>query len=134
MHDHPTPTEILESVATLLRDTIAPKLPAREAFDARVAANALDLVRRQITTNEQGADDDARKQLSQLLGIEGSLDELNRALCERIASGEFGLSDPTLMQYLWSTTLAKLAIDQPTYASYQHSLKEGALDAKKHGL
>ena len=37
--------EILESVATLIRDTLIPQLPAGAVFQARVAANAVDLVR-----------------------------------------------------------------------------------------
>jgi hypothetical protein len=28
------------------------------------------------------------------------------------------------MHHLWITTLAKLAVDQPTYASYQRTLHE----------
>ena len=60
--------------------------------------------------------------LSQLLGIEGSLAELNRALAERIANGEVDLQTPGLSEHLWQTTMDKLAVDQPNYASY----KQGA--------
>jgi Domain of unknown function (DUF6285) len=126
MQDEPTPQEILESVIAFLRDVVASKLPPREAFDARVAANALELVRRQMAFDVTAAERDeaTRQRLVQLLGQEGSLDELNRVLCSRIASGELGLSNQTLMDYLWTTTFAKVAVDQPTYASYQRSLAE----------
>ena len=129
MQDEPTPAEILESVATFLREVLPAKLPPREAFDARVAANALELVRRQITTEASTHDAAARQRLVELLGVDASLDELNRLLCTRIAAGELGLSSHELMGYLWSTTLAKLAVDQPTYASYQATLAER--DAKR---
>jgi Domain of unknown function (DUF6285) len=126
MHDEPTPAEILESVVTFLREVVASKLPSREAFDARVAANALELVRRQISFDATTAGRDAvtRQRLVQLLGQEGSLDELNRALCARIASGELDLSNQQLMDHLWTTTLEKVAVDQPSYASYQRTLAE----------
>jgi hypothetical protein len=126
MQDEPTPAEILESVVTFLREVVASKLPSREAFDARVAANALELVRRQISFDATTAGRDAvtRQRLVQLLGQEGSLDELNRALCARIASGELDLSNQQLMDHLWTTTLEKVAVDQPSYASYQRTLAE----------
>jgi Domain of unknown function (DUF6285) len=126
MQDDPTPGEILESVIIFLREVAPAKLPSREAFDARVAANALELVRRQIAfdSDAAGRDEVLRQRLVQLLGQEGSLDELNRVLCSRIASGELGLSSQPLMDHLWTTTLEKVAVDQPSYASYQRTLAE----------
>ncbi|MBB6096333.1 hypothetical protein HNQ60_005255 [Povalibacter uvarum] len=124
MQDHPTPAEILESVATFLRDVVPSKLPPREAFDARVAANAVELVRRQLALNAETTqqDDAERQRLRSLLGSHGSLEELNQQLCARIAAGQLGLDDRELMEHLWTTTLAKVAVDQPTYASYQRTL------------
>jgi hypothetical protein len=61
----------------------------------------------------------------QLLNTEGSLLELNRALSERIARGELDLKTPGLAEHLWQTTLAKLAVDQPNYASYKRELGRG---------
>jgi hypothetical protein len=126
MQDDPTPAEILESVATFLREVIPAKLPAREAFDARVAANALDLVRRQVAPGRAQSDQDEaeRQRLVGLLGREGSLLELNQQLCSLIAAGKRGASDAGLMDHLWATTLDKVAVDQPTYASYQRTLAE----------
>ena len=126
MQDQPTPQEILESVATFLRDIAAPRLPPREAFDARVAANALDLVRRQTALSTAATDPDEieRHRLVRLLGVEDTLEDLNQLLCLRITAGELGLSDAPLMEHLWLTTLAKVAVDQPTYASYQRALTE----------
>jgi Domain of unknown function (DUF6285) len=126
MQDDPTPSEILESVIAFLRDVVPSKLPSREAFDARVAANALELVRRQIATHTALAAQDVseRRRLTELLGRDGTVDELNKLLCSRIANGELGLSNQQLMDHLWATTLDKIAIDQPTYASYQRALAE----------
>ena len=60
--------------------------------------------------------------LKQLLGSDGSLIELNRALCEKIAKGEVDLQTPGLAEHLWQTTMDKLAVDQPNYASYKREL------------
>jgi len=59
-----------------------------------------------------------------LLDMQGSLDELNRALAGRIANGEMDLQTPGLSDHLWQTTMAKLAVDQPNYASYRRELGE----------
>ena len=81
----------------------------------------LDLVTRQLTLAE-GSDAAEAARLKKLLGIDGALIELNRALSEKIASGEVDLKTPGLSEHLWQTTMAKLAVDQPNYASYKREL------------
>ena len=73
-----------------------------------------------------GAGGDAAEaaRLKQLLGMDGSLIELNRALADRIANGEVDLQTPGLAEHLWQTTMDKLAVDQPNYASYKRELGE----------
>ena len=61
-----------------------------------------------------------------LLGRQGSLEDLNRALCDLIARGEFTLATPGLKDHLWATTMTKLAVDQPSYASYRRELEQEA--------
>ncbi|MEY9725580.1 hypothetical protein ABIA07_001481 [Bradyrhizobium yuanmingense] len=51
--------------------------------------------------------------------------ELNRVLAHRIASGEMDLATPGLAEHLWATTMDKLAVDQPNYASYKRELGRG---------
>ena len=48
MQDPPRPDFILELVAGFLRNEVMPKLSGSAAFDVRVCANAVDLVRRQM--------------------------------------------------------------------------------------
>ncbi|HEY3680330.1 MAG TPA: DUF6285 domain-containing protein [Bradyrhizobium sp.] len=121
MQDEPTPTELITVVADFLRTEIAPEIKGHKAFKLRVGINALDLVTRQLAL--QGAGDDAETaRLKQLLGKGGSLDELNRELSARIASGAADLQTPGLAEHLWQTTLAKLAVDQPNYASYKREV------------
>jgi hypothetical protein len=121
MQDTPDPTEILSAVATLMRETIMPLLSGHPNYQVRVAANALDLVRRQIEL-QAGYDAAEHERLKALLGVDGSLDELNQALCEAIESHRLTLETPGLAEHLWATTMAKLAVDQPTYARYQREL------------
>jgi hypothetical protein len=86
-----------------------------------VAINILDLVTRQLT-REEGSDASEVERLRKLLGADGSITDLNRALAERIAKGEIDLATPGLAEHLWATTMDKLAVDQPNYASYKREL------------
>ena len=122
MQDEPTPTELIKAVADFLRNEITPVIKGHNAFKLRVGINALDLVARQLALEP---DNDAAEaaRLSGLLGMQGSLGELNRALADRIAKGEVDLRTPDLADHLWQTTMDKLAVDQPNYASYKRELE-----------
>ena len=124
MQDEPTPIELTKSVSDFLRNDIAPLISGHQAFKLRVAINILDLVTRQLT-QEEGSDAAELDRLRALLGMDGSVLDLNRALAERIAKGEVDLATPGLSGHLWQTTLAKLAVDQPNYASYKSELGRG---------
>ncbi|MGJ4929587.1 DUF6285 domain-containing protein [Bradyrhizobium sp. HKCCYLS2038] len=128
MQDEPRPDELVKAVADFLRDDIAPLISGHQAFKLRVGINALDLVVRQLT---QAAPADAAEhaRLKELLGQEGTLLDLNRVLAEQIASGAIDLATPGLKNHLWQTTLDKLAVDQPNYASYKREAGRGTDDA-----
>jgi hypothetical protein len=123
MQDEPTPSELIKAVADFLRNDITPQLGGHSAFKMRVAINALDLVTRQLML-ESSSDAAEAERLSQLLGRQGALEELNRVLAGKIASGEADLQTPGLAEHLWQTTLAKLAVDQPNYAAYRRERGE----------
>ena len=135
MYDTPTPEELLAAVARYLRDEAGPALGASGpqangsalAYQARVAANMLDMVRRQglLAPVAEAAE---RRRLQALLGETGDdanladLASLNQRLSDQIADGSLGLARPGLADHLWRTTLDKLAVDQPGYASYLRCL------------
>ncbi len=121
MQDEPTPVELTKAVADFLRNDITPLISGHQAFKLRVAINILDLVTRQLTLAE-GSDAKETERLGALLGTTGSVMELNRALAMRIARGEVDLATPGLAEHLWQTTMDKLAVDQPGYASYKREL------------
>jgi len=124
MQDEPTPIELTKAVADFLRNDITPLISGHQAFKLRVAINILDLVTRQLT-REAGSDASEVERLRALLGMDGSVAELNRALADRIAKGELDLATPGLAEHLWATTMDKLAVDQPNYASYKRELGRG---------
>lgn len=124
MQEQPTPAEILTTVATFLRDVAMPQLPGHAGFQARVAANAVDLVRRELELRA-AADKREAARLEALLGEQGTLETLNVALATAIREGGIAIDRTDLLDHLWQTTMDKLAIDQPGYASYRAALAEG---------
>jgi hypothetical protein len=125
MQDEPTPEELIKAVADFLRSDIAPGISGHNAFKLRVSINALDLVTRQLALESHSHAAEVSR-LSQLLGMQGSLAELNRTLADRIGNGELDLQTPRLAEHLWQTTMDKLAVDQPNYASYKRELESKA--------
>ena len=117
MQDRPSPAELIEAVATFLREQmVTPAGGAAVSFHARVAANALDIVQRELKlAPEANAREMAR--LHALLGADMPVDlpEANRLLCARIASGDMTLATPGLVEHLRHATHDKLAVDQPGY-------------------
>jgi hypothetical protein len=115
MMDQPSKRGLVEAVRDFLEQKAMPELKGHTAFHARVAANALAIVARQL---ERGADAEAEeiKRLRALLGRDGSLEELNRALCRAIRTGELDMLSPELQQHLERTARAKIEIDQPNYS------------------
>ena len=128
MQDDPTPVELVAAVADFLRHQIAPTLGGHAGFKLRVGINALDLVVRQLTLS--GASDAAEHaRLVQIMGLQGTLADLNRDLAQGLAGGEIDPHGPGVADHLWRTTMEKLAVDQPTYASYRRELAAEQADA-----
>lgn len=124
MQDLPTSLEIVGVVGDFLREQVLPSLEGRTKFHALVAANALDIVRRELETAPV-ANTAEHDRLSSLFKAEGSLDDLNNLLCEQIENGDVTLDTPGLKEHLWTSTLTKLAIDQPKYSAFKKALQEG---------
>ena len=121
MQDRPRAPELIEAVREFI-ERILPELKGHSAFHGRVAANVLDIVRRELEL-APATDAAEHARLRALLGADGDLGQLNRLLCQRIASGDIGPDNPDLIEHLRATTLAKLAVDQPRYPGYQRALQ-----------
>jgi DNA-binding MltR family transcriptional regulator len=125
MQDRPTPAEVIGAVAAFLKTTVAAQTAGATSFQARVAANALEMMKRELDL-APGEDAAEHARLKALLGTDGPLFDLNVELSRRIAAGEIDAATPALIDHLWATTMAKLAVDQPTYASYRAELAKRA--------
>ena len=120
MMDQPSALELVTAVREFIEKHAMPELQGRTAFHARVATNALAIVAREL--EQAGAANAAESErLKSLLGVDDTLANQNRELCRRIREGNIPLDDPALAAHLCKTTLAKVAIDQPTYSGYIHS-------------
>jgi len=110
---HPTTEELVRSVALWI-DQIRPTLDPRNAFLARVAANALATVGRELTQGP-AAEAEAIARMGEVLGRAGTYAELNAELCARIRSGELTVETPGLLLALQVMARDQIAIDQPNY-------------------
>jgi len=117
--DEPTLDELLAAVSGLLRDTLPPQLNDADAFQARVAANALDLVRRELAQGDT-ARRAAQQRLQALLGVDGPLQDQLAELTRRIRDRRFTPATPGLIDALKQHTLAKMAVEQPGHALFKH--------------
>ena len=124
MQDLPDNTMLLASVEAFLKDEVVPQLDAASGFRARVAANAVAMVRRHLEQASADSTHDERERLYQLTGTKGTLAGQTAELCRLMAEGHLGPGDPRLCDHLWLTTLAKLAVDQPRYSGYQRAREE----------
>jgi hypothetical protein len=129
MQDQPTPVEIMGAVAEFLRTVVAVEANARTAFVARVAANALEISRRHLTIGV-AAEAEELTRLQAILGHDGTLEALTAEFSEKISAGALDLATPGVAGQLWSATLAKLAVDQPTYSAYRAVVAEREVEAK----
>jgi aminoglycoside phosphotransferase (APT) family kinase protein len=112
--DLPSVGELADSVAAFLGGQAAAELTGANAYLARVAANALGILRRQWELGPS-LEQAERGRLVSLLGRDESLRELRWRLVDMLRGG-MSLVTPGLSEHLRQTVLGQLAIDQPTYA------------------
>lgn len=113
MITHPKTEELAESVRLWI-DEIRPTLDPRNAFLARVAANAMATIYRELTQGP-AAEAAAVAGMARLLGHDGAFADLNAELCERIRAGELTRDTPGLLDVLTAMARDQIAIDQPSY-------------------
>jgi aminoglycoside phosphotransferase (APT) family kinase protein len=118
----PTSIELAASVRDFLRSELSTQLEGRSLFLARVCANAVDTLIREI---EFGASVEATElaSIEALLGAT-AMDRraLRERLCLEIRSGGFSLDDPRLHAHLRLAVLGQARIDQPDYAGVREAM------------
>jgi len=124
VQDRPTSQELLEAVRLFLENDVVPSLEGTKKFHARVAANVVTIVARQIAL-EAGHLELEWRRLDALFGVEpmptepsAITDALRRrteSLCARIRRGEAD-EEPfrtAVLDHVRQTVVEKLAIDNP---------------------
>ncbi len=115
--DRPTAPEFIAAIADFLREEATPaldKTDPRLGFQMRVAANSLAILEREWRLGP-AADAREKTRLCQLLGRDGTLEELNRELARQLRAGERDERDAPLMAHLDATTSDKIAIANPKW-------------------
>jgi hypothetical protein len=115
--DRPTAAELLAAIADFLRDEATPVLDRadpRLGFQMRVATTSLAILEREWRLAPD-ADKKEQARLVELLGREGTLDELNRELARQLRAGERDEQDSALMAHLEATISDKIAIANPKW-------------------
>ncbi len=114
----PTCTELVEAVREFIQDDLLPIAEDHLAFNTRIAIGVLKIIERELTLGP-AADETERQRLQDLLGRNGTREQLNRALCQQLREAARDEKDTPLIEHLRQTTMAKLSIDNPRYSAYQ---------------
>jgi len=117
----PTAAQLAQAVATYVEKVAVPALEGHAAFHGRVAVNVLNILVRELTDGAAAADAE-RTRLHALLQREGELDSLRRALCAALQTGTMTLDTPGLADHLLATSVARVRIEQPNYASLRRAV------------
>ncbi len=113
--DRPNKAELLDAVIEYLTDRLFPTLDGELAFHARVSANLLTILKRELDQGTQ-MDADELERLRALLGRDhGSLDDLTRDLAERIRTGDLDSRRDQVMAEVKRTVEDKLKVVSPKY-------------------
>jgi len=141
VQDRPTYSELLAAVQHFLEADAVPALDGPKKFHARVAANVLAIVRREL----QNADTQLRaewQRLDAVLGrpepvpadraeLYGRLRQRTEELCERIRHGDAdaGPWREAVWAHVRQTVVDKLAVANPKYLGAALSQAVGARDS-----
>ncbi len=106
---------LIEAVADFLK-SLEPGLTGQQAFHAKVAANALAIVARELELQPRGVEAAA---LGEYLGHDAGLDALRAELCGRLRRGQLTPETPGLIEALTNAAMAKVAVDNPRYSTFR---------------
>jgi hypothetical protein len=115
MSGHPSAAELVDAVRGFLA-SVESRLSGREAFHAKVAGNVLALVERELRQRPEAVE---RASLAALLGHDGDLDALRAEACAGLRDGRLTAETPGLLDALMEATLARLAVDNPKFSTFQ---------------
>lgn len=123
----PRDDELLISVRDFLREDVMGATSGRTQFMARVAANSLDILLRDMSLGPalRAAE---HTRLSVIMGHEGAREALRWDLVNALRDGSMALDTPGLVEHLRATVFGELAIDQPSYSGFKTALLGGVAE------
>ena len=116
--DIPRVDELISGVRDHLRNDVMESTRGRAQFMARVAANVLDIVSREVAVGSEHRERE-RLGLQSLLGVGDSstkLEALRWTLVEALRDRSMSLDHPGLAKHLRNIVVNQVAIDQPGYS------------------
>jgi len=119
--DMPRTDELLVSVRDFLRSDVMAATEGRTNFLARVAANSLDIVLRELAVGAQQRELELAR-LRRLLSSNDDLEALRWRLVRALRDGSLPLDTPGLAEHLRQTVANQVAIDQPGYSGLKTAL------------
>lgn len=112
--DRPTANELIASAAEHLVVNVRPALGGHGAFEALIAANLLAIALRELELGPELRAADERD-LSALMGREGSLEELEARLAVQIREGVIDDRSDQVLGVLRASARRRLQIANPDY-------------------
>lgn len=120
--DMPRIDELVGSVRDYLRGDVMAATQGRTNFLARVAANSLDIVLRELSLGDAQRALELQR-LRALFGTSEDLETLRWHLVHGLRDGSIGLDSPVLTNHLRQTVANQVAIDQPNYSGLKTALQ-----------
>ncbi len=119
--DMPRTGELLASVRNFLREQVMSATTGRNRFLARVGANSLDIVLREL---EYGAGHHAAQTefLQKFFQSDEDFCSLQWRLVDKLRDGSIPLDAPGLAEYLRQSVVTQVAVDQPSYSGFQTAI------------
>ena len=121
--DMPRLDELLVSVRDFLHGDVLSSTSGRTNFLARVAGNSLDIVARELAIGPELERHEAAL-LTELVGHDGTIDDLRWELVHSLRDGSMKLDVPLLHRYLRDSVVNQVAIDQPKYSGFQFATEQ----------
>lgn len=110
---HPTAPELLAAVQLFLKEAEG-ELGGRLAYHAKVAGNALGIVLRELEGNPDAVEEQAFQPFD---GV--------AAACAALRDGRLFPDDKALLKAIRTSVLARLAADNPKYATFARLTERG---------
>lgn len=120
MTQHPSAEALVAAVRAFLVQAEG-ALSGRHAFEAKVAANALAIVERELAQAPEQAE---RQALAGLTMSDGRVDTQRATVCAGLRDGRLTPATPGLLDALETSVLARLAVDNPRYSTFRRMTGE----------